>query len=133
MRPSATFRLSRRGWLDSKARVLVVCALVLAVLAGYRPCLAMFAEPSVPPHCAKHRDSSQLPSNAPPQEPCKKAPEPCWFAKAPAITATSNAVWNIASFARQEDIDHTRNAFLACAVVLRCSASIHLPHPVLRI
>src|SRR6266567_802015 len=133
MRPSATFRLGRLGWLDSQARVFVVCALVFAVLAGARPCLVMIAEPSAPSHCAKHRDNSQLPCNAPPQEPCKKAPELCCVVKSPAITVTSNAVSNIASLARQENIDQTRNAFLACAVVLNCSASFNPLHSVLRI
>src|SRR6266700_1665183 len=133
MRPSATFRLGRLGWLDSQARAFVVCALVSAVLAGARPCLVMIAEPSAPSHCAKHRDNSQLPCNAPPQEPCKKAPELCCIVKAPAITDTSNSVSIIASLDGQENIDLTLNSFPACAVALNCSASFHPLHSVLRI
>src|SRR5690242_2641937 len=123
MRSSATFRLTGQGWLASQARAFVVCALVFTVLAGSRTCLAMFAQPSAPAHCSRHGDRSQIPPKAPSEEPCNKAPELCCIATTPAITLTlGDHLWNTVSFARQETILPTRNAFLASPEFLRCPA-----------
>jgi len=132
MQPAATSGLIRRGRQASGVRLFVLFALVFSVLASSRPCLAMFAEASARPHCSKHENGSQR--KAPSQEPCKKVPELCCIEKAPGITVTpGDDVWNTASFARQETIDYTRNAFLASAEVLRWPASSYLLHSVLRI